>query len=143
MKILFPSTVGVAIAVSLCTGYGTPDAFAQLSRVERKITSNIDQFTPDAMKLWEDAVNINSGTMNFEGVQKVGELFKKKFESLGFTTRWVDGKPFGRAGTLIAEHKGKASGKTVLLIGHLDTVFELSSPFQQFKWLNDSTVQGP
>lgn len=50
-------------------------------------------------------------------------------------------KPFGRAGHLVAEHKGK--GKTLLLIGHLDTVFELASPFQQFKMVNDSTITGP
>src|SRR6185369_2454093 len=37
----------------------------------------------------------------------------------------------------------KGKGKTILLIGHLDTVFELSSPFQKFNILNDSTVQGP
>ena len=59
------------------------------------------------MKLWEEAVNINSGSMNFDGVYKVGQLFKARFDALGFTTRWVDGKPFNRAGHLIAEHKGK------------------------------------
>ncbi len=118
-------------------------ASAQLSRTERKISQSIDSFTPEIMKLWEDAVNINSGTMNFEGVKKVGQLFQTKFDALGFTTRWVDGRSFGRAGHLIAEHKGRQGGKTVLLIGHLDTVFELSSPFQKFALINDSTAQGP
>jgi len=118
-------------------------AVAQLSKTERKISQSIDSFTPEILKLWEDAVNINSGTMNFDGVRKVGALFQKEFDALGFTTRWVDGRSFGRAGHLIAEHKGKAQGRTVLLIGHLDTVFELSSPFQKFSQVNDSTVQGP
>lgn len=95
----------------------------------------------EALKLLEQVVNINSGSMNFEGVNKVGQVFKAKLDALGFTTRWIDGKPFGRAGHLIAEHHGK--GKTLLLIGHLDTVFELSSPFQQFKMLNDSIASGP
>lgn len=116
---------------------------AQLSKVEKKIVSGADGFTKENYKLWEDAVNINSGTMNFEGVRAVGMLFKAKFDALGFTTRWVDGKGFGRAGHLIAEHAGRQNGKTVLLIGHLDTVFERTSPFQKFRWLNDSTVQGP
>jgi glutamate carboxypeptidase len=80
--------------------------------------------------------------MNFEGVQKVGQVFRAKLDALGFTTQWIDGKSFNRAGHLVAEHKG-GKGKTILLIGHLDTVFELSSPFQQFKVVNDSTVQGP
>ena len=114
---------------------------AQLSKVEKKIAAAIDIHRNEALKLLEEVVNINSGSMNFEGVYKVGQVFKAKFDALGFQTRWVDGKPFGRAGHLIAEHQGK--GKTLLLIGHLDTVFELSSPFQQFKIVNDSTVAGP
>jgi glutamate carboxypeptidase len=84
--------------------------------------------------------------MNFEGVYEVGKIFRAKLDALGFETRWVDGKPFQRAGHLIAEHKvsKKAkNSKTILLIGHLDTVFELSSPFQKFATVNDSTVRGP
>ena len=116
-------------------------AHAQLSKVEKKIAATVDTHHLEALKLLEEVVNINSGSMNFEGVYKVGQIFKAKFDALGFQTRWIDGKPFGRAGHLIAEHKGK--GKTLLLIGHLDTVFELSSPFQQFKMINDSTISGP
>ena len=117
--------------------------FAQLTKQEKKIISFVDTRNAEALKLLEEAVNINSGTMNFEGVRKVGELFKVKLDALGFVTKLTDGKPFGRAGHLVAEHKGKAGGKTILLIGHLDTVFELSSPFQKFKMINDSTAMGP
>jgi glutamate carboxypeptidase len=122
---------------------GTQTTQAQLSKVEKKVVKNVDTNNQAAMKLWEEVVNINSGSMNFDGVYKVGQVFKARFDAIGFTTRWVDGKPFNRAGHLIAEHKGKPTGKTILLIGHLDTVFELSSPFQSFKWINDSTVHGP
>ena len=114
---------------------------AQLTKTEKKIISYVDRNNSTALKLWEEVVNINSGTMNFDGVAKVGQVFKTKLDALGFTTKWIDGKPFNRAGHLFAEHKGK--GKIILLIGHLDTVFELSSPFQKFTILNDSTVQGP
>lgn len=114
---------------------------AQLTNVEKKIATQVEVRYQEALRLLEEVVNINSGSMNFEGVQKVGLIFRAKFDALGFQTRWADGKPFGRAGHLIAEHKGK--GKTLLLIGHLDTVFELISPFQEFKLLNDSTIQGP
>lgn len=119
---------------------------AQLNRTEKKLVASVDQHNPQALKLWEDVVNINSGTMNFDGVYKVGQVFRARLDALGFQTRWVDGKHFNRAGHLIAEHisTGKArSDKTILLIGHLDTVFEPSSPFQRFTTVNDSTVQGP
>ncbi|MBA4058289.1 MAG: peptidase M20, partial [Marivirga sp.] len=118
-------------------------AQAQLSKVEKKISQQVDANNGEALKLWEEVVNINSGSMNFDGVYKVGQIFKAKLDALGFTTRWVDGKPFQRAGHLIAEHKGKVGSKTILLIGHLDTVFELTSPFQKFKLVNDSTAHGP
>src|SRR6478609_5154766 len=114
---------------------------AQISKPEKKISAAVDVHQKEALKLLEEVVNINSGSMNFEGVYKVGQIFKAKFDALGFETTWVDGKSWGRAGHLIAQHKGK--GKTLLLIGHLDTVFELSSPFQTYKTINDSTIQGP
>lgn len=119
----------------------TSSMFAQVSKTEKKIVSSVDAHHEEALKLLEEVVNINSGSMNFDGVKKVGMVFKAKLDALGFATKWVDGKSWGRSGHLVAEHKGK--GKTLLLIGHLDTVFELSSPFQQFKMINDSTMSGP
>ena len=47
-----------------------------------------------------------------------------------------------RAGHLFAETSGN-KGKKLLLIGHLDTVFESDSPFQQFEQVNDSTAKAP
>ncbi len=125
----------------LCFFLATNSLLAQLSKIEKKIATQVDTHYQEALKLLEETVNINSGSMNFEGVQKVGQIFKARLDALGFQTKWVDGQPFGRAGHLVAEHKGK--GKTLLLIGHLDTVFELASPFQKFTMVNDSTVKGP
>lgn len=116
---------------------------AQLSKTEKKIAAAVDAHRTEALQLLEQVVNINSGSMNFDGVYKVGQIFKARLDALGFQTRWVDGKSFGRSGHLVAEHIGKGKGKTLLLIGHLDTVFELSSPFQKFNFVNDSTITGP
>jgi glutamate carboxypeptidase len=61
-------------------------------------------------------------------VRAVGALYEKELTTLGFACRWVEmPKAMGRAGHLIAERKG-ARGKRILLIGHLDTVFESDSP---------------
>ena len=119
------------------------NAYSQISKIEKKITSSVDPNNNKALKLLEEVVNINSGSMNFEGVEKVGQIFQARLDALGFDTRWVDGKPFGRAGHLVGYHIGKGTGKTLLLIGHLDTVFELTSPFQKFSMVNDSTATGP
>ncbi len=120
-----------------------PICYAQLSKLEKKISSFIDVNNPDALKLLEEVVNVNSGSMNFDGVYKVGQIFKSRLDALGFKTQWIDGKPFERAGHLIGYHTGNGTGKTLLLIGHLDTVFEPSSTFQKYIILNDSTATGP
>lgn len=116
-------------------------AQAQLSKTEKKLAAYVDAHQAEGLKLLEEVVNINSGTMNFDGVRKVGQVFRAKLDALGFKTQWVDGAPFHRAGHLVGRHTGK--GKTILLIGHLDTVFELSSPFQKYTVENDSVAHGP
>jgi glutamate carboxypeptidase len=85
-------------------------------------------------------VNINSGTMNLEGVREVGRVFAEELEALGFETEWVEGAAFNRAGHLVARRPG--NGPHLLLIGHLDTVFELDSPFQRFEREGDRAA-GP
>lgn len=112
-----------------------------LSQEERAMVSFIDANNASAITLLEKAVNINSGTQNFKGVQEVGKLFRAEFDALGFKTTWVDGAPFQRAGHLVAEHAG--TGPRILLIGHLDTVFEPDSPFQKYERVSDFAAKGP
>jgi glutamate carboxypeptidase len=117
-------------------------SFAQNNSVERKIVKSVDKHKTFSIDLLRKAISINSGTMNFEGVKKVGELFKAELDKLGFKTELTSGEAYGRAGHLIAKREGK-KGPNLLLIGHLDTVFELDSPFQEYKMLNDSIMNGP
>ena len=112
-----------------------------LSPEEQAILKHVDAQRDDALKLLERAVNINSGTQNFAGVREVGKLFGAEFQQLGFETRWIDGAAFNRAGHLVAEHAGP--GPKILLIGHLDTVFEPDSPFQKFERLSETAARGP
>lgn len=112
-----------------------------LTGVERATVQAVDRHNAQALALLKRLVDMNSGTMNVAGVRAVGDVLRAQFDSLGFTTRWVDGTAFHRAGHLVAEHRGP--GPKILIIGHLDTVFEPSSPFQKFVLLNDSTARGP
>src|SRR3982750_619247 len=114
---------------------------ATLSPEERVVARTVDAENARTLALLQRIVDINSGTMNFAGVRRVADVLRAELDSLGFTTRWVDGAPFKRAGHLVAEHPGP--GPKLLLIGHLDTVFEPSSPFQRFERLDDSTARGP
>jgi glutamate carboxypeptidase len=90
----------------------------------------------------ETLVNINSGTMNLAGVEHVGEIMSAELQPLGFTTRWHSMSTVARAGHLIAQHHGSGHGKRLLLIGHLDTVFEKDSPFQRYQ-RRGNIAEGP
>lgn len=115
-----------------------------LSKEEQQVIAWIDAHMPQAIELLKESVNINSGTLNIEGVKKVGALFAKEFERAGFNTEWVAmPDSIKRAGHLVASRKSKTpKGKRLFLIGHLDTVFEPDMPANPFTMLNDSTATG-
>ncbi len=130
----------IVIAI-LCS---TPFLQAQkISRVERKIIQSIENNNQEAIEFLKKVVNINSGTLNLKGVKEVGMVFKEAFDEIDFETNWIEmPSEMNRAGHLFAETSGK-KGKKLILIGHLDTVFEEDSPFQEFKMLNDSIAHAP
>ena len=107
-------------------------AQAELSPVERQMMQTVEQEAERTISLLERTVNQNSGTLNLAGVAAVGEMMRAELEPLGFEVRWVDMRETGRAGHIVATHRGSGQGKSLLLIGHLDTVFEPDSPFQRF-----------
>jgi glutamate carboxypeptidase len=73
-------TQTLSLAIALALGGVVGPAAAQgkgaLSGVERKIVSAVDSHNVEALELLIRTVNINSGTLNFAGVRKVGDLFR-------------------------------------------------------------------
>ncbi len=136
MKVLFKLILLIIALFLLRFG------FAQVKGTEKKLVRYVDQNNAQYEALLEEIVNINSGTMNFEGVRQVAEVLKPKFEALGMEVQITDGSSFNRAGHLIATIKG-GKGKKLLLIGHLDTVFEKDSPFQEYERIGGDIVKGP
>ena len=106
-------------------------AMAQSTPNEQTMVRTVAAEHDRHIALLERMVNQNSGTLNLPGVRIVGDMVRAELEPLGFTVRWVDMAETGRAGHLIATHEGP--GRNVLLIGHLDTVFEADNPFQRFE----------
>lgn len=118
--------------------------FAQqkLTKDEQKLIELIDKNYKETLALLEEVININSGSLNKEGVREVGRVFEREFQKIGFQTEWIDlPSEVNRAGHFVATRKG-AKGKKLFLIGHLDTVFEKDMPFTPFTYLNDSTATG-
>ncbi len=115
----------------------------KLNRTERKIIDRVKSLDEESLSFLEQVVNINSGTLNQKGVKEVGNVFRSAFQEIGFQTQWIDmPAEMNRAGHLFASINGD-KGKKLLLIGHLDTVFEKNSPFQTFERINDSMAYGP
>jgi glutamate carboxypeptidase len=150
----------------------TTKAATTLSKEEQKVMDYIDANMPRAIALLKESVDINSGTLNIEGVKKVGAIFAREFEKANFKTKWVpmpdslrraghlvasigfdDAENATAANTSAATEKKSSSkkkteiaktkkGKKLFLIGHLDTVFEPDMPANPFTMLNDSTATG-
>jgi len=123
-------------ALMLCSSIAlvalSPAAHAKLSPSEAKMVATVDAEYERSITLLEKLVNQNSGTMNFPGVKIVGDMMRAELEPLGFKVEWIDMAKAGRSGHLVATKVGKKGTKKLLLIAHLDTVFEADSPFQTF-----------
>ena len=129
----------LAAAVVLCLA--TPAA-ARLSPPEQAMVRTVDAEQERTVAMLEKWVNQNSGTLNLPGVEAVGRMLRAELEPLGFKVDRIDISAAGRAGHIVARHKGNGRGKRMLLIGHLDTVFEQDSPFQ--RWVRRGDVaEGP
>ena len=113
-----------------------------LKEAEKTIQKYIDNHMEEAIDLIEKVVNINSGTLNIDGNKTVGKIIQAELDKLGFNTYWVTyPETVKRSGHLFAEMRG-GKGKKIVLIGHLDTVFELDHPFQKFTRVGN-TAYGP
>ena len=121
----------LAAVCSFSSAQTKPDA------TESALIAAVDSGTASDLALLEKIVNINSGTLNLRGVVAVKDILEPQFAELGFKTRWAPMETLtARAGDLVAEHPCPAGpgkcGRRLLLIGHMDTVFEPTSTFQHF-----------
>lgn len=134
----------IRAAISLSFGLifiGTAVAAAELSADEQRMADWIDAHVDDAIDLLAETVNIGSGTMSHDGVREVGRVMRRELDALGLETEWIDMPPeVNRAGHLFARKDGE--GTKILLIGHLDTVFEADDDFQAFTREGD-IARGP
>lgn len=109
-----------------------------LSPAEQRMVRVVEAEAPRTTAMLERWVNQNSGTLNLAGVEAVARMVRPEFEQLGFKVEWIDMRGTGRAGHLVARRTGRRSGKRLLLIAHLDTVFEADSPVQ--RWVREGDL---
>ncbi len=125
---------------------GASSTSAALTPPETKMAATVDAEYERTVGLLQKLVDQNSGSMNLEGVETVSRMMRAELEPLGFKVTWMPMTATKRAGHLVATKTGKAGTKRLLLIAHLDTVFEKDSPFQAFKRLTKAGMdeaEGP
>ncbi|RKF23170.1 hydrolase [Altericroceibacterium spongiae] len=97
---------------------------------------------------------INSGTGNLEGLARQAEELAAAFDDLPGSLRFIDPapvtaidadghefeKPHGHH--LVLNVRPEVS-RRVLLTGHMDTVFPADHSFQDQRWLDEDTLNGP
>jgi glutamate carboxypeptidase len=135
-----PFLRAAVLAAGLLTA--APAWAAPPTAAESRMVATVRAEQDRNVALLERLVRVNSGSMNLEGVEAVGRLMRAELEPLGFQVRWIPMAEAGRAGHIVATHRGNGRGKRMLLIGHLDTVFEPDSPFQGWT-RRGNIVEGP
>ena len=108
------------------------------------------QMLDDTLALAE----INSGTLNHTGVNRVGEALVRLCQPLGGETEILPVAPYQYLnaqgeldqfplGNAVRIRKRPEAPLQIFLCGHMDTVFAVDHPFQKIQWLDDDTVNGP
>ncbi|MCU0663400.1 MAG: M20/M25/M40 family metallo-hydrolase [Myxococcota bacterium] len=94
------------------------------------------------LELLESLVSINSHASNPEGLRACGDLIALRLAQYGFETRLEEVEKGGlRLPHLVATRAAaQANAPTILLLGHLDTVFPKDHPFsalrkEQNRWI--------
>jgi len=117
--------------------------WAELDPTEKKLIRYIDANLSASKSFLEKLVNINSGTRNIRGVRLVGNILKRELANIGFYSYWVNvPKKMRRAGHLFAVHKSKKRTNKMLIVGHLDTVFNKRTSFRKLIY-KGGTAHGP
>ncbi|WP_445427267.1 M20/M25/M40 family metallo-hydrolase [Alishewanella sp. HL-SH05] len=119
-------------------------SYAKLDKNEQQIVTQVAQHLPQALQEIEQAVNINSGSLNLAGVKKVGQLATAQLTAIGFKVEWLDGSAFNRAGHVLATRESNnPNAIKILMIGHLDTVFAENDNFNTYTQLSPTLASGP
>ena len=85
------------------------------------ITRWLEVHEQEAIRFLEALVNQDSGTYDRAGVNQVGDILARAYEDLGFSVGRIQQAEFGDH--LLASHGTQTEGKSLLCVGHMDTVY--------------------
>lgn len=96
------------------------EAIIPMTEILNQALKQIDSAHTEILDLWRSLVNRDCGSANREGVNAVSEDVAEFLRALGFRTALT---PYEKAGNLLIADFGPGKEAPILLLGHLDTVF--------------------
>jgi glutamate carboxypeptidase len=108
--------VSLAIAALIFNGA----AFAA-GPVNKDLLDRAAQARPEVLKLLESLVNVDSGTGDEKGLDRVGAMVAAEAKKLGMEVQFSSAAP-AVGNNLVATLRGKGKAR-ILLMAHMDTVF--------------------
>jgi glutamate carboxypeptidase len=109
---------------------------------DAKVWAAAEAARPAQLKLLEQVVNIDSGTGDVEGGRKVAGILGARLKAMGFAVESVKAEADGLPDNTVATLSGTGKGR-VLLIGHIDTVFEPGTAAQRPFRMDAEKAYGP
>ncbi len=134
-------TILLVGAAALAASQATAAPLKSPRRDDRLWTA-VEAARPEQMKLWERVVNIDSGTGDAEGGNRVAAILSERLKALGATVESLLPEQAGLANNTVATFTGTGKAR-ILIIGHIDTVF---GPGTVAKWpfrIEGTTLHGP
>lgn len=104
----------------------------------------VEQNMPATWELLRQMVEINSWTLNPEGVNRLARFTAKAFAPLGFTAEFVPSENPAFGNHLVLTRRGRSS-RSLAMISHLDTVFPPEEEVRNnFRWsVEGDRIFGP
>ena len=107
-----------------------------------KVWAAVEAARPAQLQLLEQLVNIDSGTGDVEGAAKIAGLIAQQLKALGMTIETVPAEAPGLGANTVATLTGR--GKTrILIVGHIDTVFEPGTAKARPYHADETRAYGP
>ena len=108
----------------------------------RKIIADyVDSHRDEMLSLWEEIVNMESGSQNKAGIDAVAERLQQVLAAEGAAAKIVE---MAKAGNMLVAEVGAGRSKpAVLFMGHMDTVFPLGTVAKRPFTIRDGKAYGP
>lgn len=131
----------LAVAAALTAALASPAAAKTVAK-DAKVWAAAEKARPDQLKLLEQVVNIDSGTGDVDGGRKVASLLVPRLEALGMSVERIAAEAPNLPENLVGRLTGSGKGR-ILMIAHLDTVFEPGTAAKRPYTMTGDRLAGP